>query len=255
MVDPVAFPLFGHDIRWYGLFVAAGFLLACVNWRLLEKPARFPDGFGLEFGFVVMSTGIVGARLAHVLGRPAHFFEHPGEILRIDAGGLTFYGGFVLAFLCGALLARRRGLPVIAVADYGVAGLALGHGIGRIGCLLNGCCYGAVTDCALGVHTAGATRWPVQGFEALYNIGLCAALNLFYLRHRDRRGGTLALYLLAYGTWRFGIEFLRVDPRTAALGLSGAQWTSLLLVAAGVATWRWSAGVVEYWERRKGWPS
>ena len=144
----------------------------------------------------------------------------------------------MLAFLCGALLARRRSLPVIAVADYGVAGLALGHGIGRVGCLLNGCCYGAVTDCALGVHTAGAIRWPVQGFEALYNVALCTALNLFYLRHRERPGRTLALYLLAYGLWRFGIEFLRVDPRTFALGLSGAQWTSVGLVMVGIAVWR-----------------
>lgn len=236
-MDPVAFTLFGQAIRWYGLCVAAGFLLAVVNWNLLDRRAGFARGFGFDFGFVVMAGGIVGSRLAHVLGEWPRYWADPASILRIDAGGMTYYGGLIVGFSCGVVLALVKRIPVLALADYGVPGLVLGHGIGRIGCFLNGCCYGGATDSPLGVAMAGANRWPVQLFEAVFNIGLCLFLNAIYLRRRPAHGRVLALYLAVYGIWRFGIEFLRADARVEALGLSAAQWTSLALGA--VAAWLW----------------
>lgn len=237
MTDPVAFHWLGHDFRWYGILVAAGFLCACVNWNALDRRAGFPAGFGNEFGFLVMSTGLIGARLAHVLGEWRHYFAQPADIFRVTSGGMTFYGGFLLAFLCGMLLARARRIPVLALADYGVPGLVLGHGIGRIGCLLNGCCYGSPTVSPLGLATAGAVRWPVPLFEAVFNLALCAFLNWVYLRRRSFTGQVLALYLLVYAAWRFAVEFLRADDRVFVLGLSGAQWTSMALLAAGATIW------------------
>lgn len=238
MVDPVAFTLLGHAFRWYGIMVAAGFLCAVVNWNRLDRRAGFSSGFGNEFGFVVMSSGLVGSRLAHILGEWRHYAANPLDIIRVDAGGMTFYGGLILGFFCGALLARTRKIPILALADYGVPGLVLGHGIGRIGCFLNGCCYGCETTSPLGVMMAGAHRWPVQIFEAIFNIGLCAFLNYFYVSHRKKNGQVLSLYLTMYGTWRFGIEFLRDDSRVFFSGLSAAQWTSIALIAAGAAIWR-----------------
>jgi len=237
MIDPVAFTLFGHDFRWYGVMVAAGFLCACANWNALDRRAGFPAGFGNEFGFVVMTSGLIGARLAHVFGEWHHYAAHPADILRVTSGGMTFYGGFILAFLCGVLLARFRRLSPLQVADYGVAGLALGHGIGRIGCLLNGCCYGRETTSALGMITAGVQRLPVPLFETVFNVLLCAFLNWFYLTRRRFTGQVLALYLLLYGAWRLAIEFLRADSRVFVAGLSSAQWTSMVLIWTGVLLW------------------
>lgn len=233
MDHAVAFTLLGHDFRWYGLLVAAGFLCACANWNALDRRAGFPAGFGNEFGFVVMSTGLLGARLAHVLAEWPHYAERPADILRVTSGGMTYYGGFLLAFLCGTLLARIRRIPVLALADYGVPGLVLGHGIGRIGCFLNGCCYGHETTSFLGVMTAGAARLPVPLFETGFNVALCAFLNWVYLTRRRFPGQVLALYLLFYSAWRFCAEFLRDDDRVFVMGLSSAQWTSLALAAAG----------------------
>jgi prolipoprotein diacylglyceryl transferase len=233
MTDPVAFTALGHAFRWYGILVAAGFLCACVNWNALDRRAKFPSGFGNEFGFIVMTGGLLGSRLAHVLGEWRHYSENPGEIFSIGSGGMTFYGGLLLGFLFGSLLARMRNISVVALADYGVPGLVLGHGIGRIGCFLNGCCYGRTTASAIGVTMAGAHRLPVQLYEAAFNIGLCAFLNYFYVSRRKFDGQVLALYLLLYGAWRFVIEFFRADPRVFAAGLSSAQWTSFALIATG----------------------
>lgn len=237
MVDPVAFTIFGHAFRWYGLCAAAGFLLACINLNALDRHARFPAGFGNEFGFVVMACGIIGSRLAHVIGEWPAYAAHPMQILRFDAGGMTYYGGFILGLAGAALLGRARKISALALCDYGVPALAIGHGLGRIGCLLNGCCYGRETGGPLGVIVEGIHRLPVQLFEAIFCLSLCAFLNFFFIRRRKFHGQVLALYMLLYGAWRFCIEFLREDSRVFVAGMSSAQWTSIALIATGTAIW------------------
>lgn len=237
-MEPVALNLLGLSIRWYGIFVAAGFLLAVVNWNWLDRRAGFAKGFGFDFGVVVMAGGIVGSRLAHVLGEWPRYAAHPASILRIDAGGMTYYGGLIVGFAAGVVLARLRKIPVLALADYGVPGLVLGHGIGRIGCYVNGCCYGMATSSPLGVAAAGVHRLPVQLFEAVFNVGLCLFLNYCFVRRGPKPGRILALYCGLYGLWRFGLEFLRADDRVFFAGLSAAQWVSLALMSLAAGLWR-----------------
>lgn len=231
MIDPVAFTILEHPIRWYGILVAAGFLCACVNWNLLDRRAGFPKGFGSEFGFVVMTTGLIGSRLGHVLGEWRHYLENPAEIFHVTSGGMVFYGGFLLAVAAVWVLGRIRKVALIDLVDYGVAGLALGHGIGRLGCLFNGCCYGHLTDGPLGMVMRGASRVPVQLFEVLFLLTLCAFLNWFYVARKTFRGQVTALYLALYGSWRFTIEFFRDDNRNYHFGLSSGQWVSIGLLA------------------------
>lgn len=234
MPDPVAFEVFGRPIYWYGVLVALGFLAAVLHWNAQARREGLPEGIGSDLGFIVMVGGILGARIAYLLANFAYYRAHPLEMIRIDQGGLIFYGGFLLAALGVVVMARVRRLPLWRLGDFAVTALPLGHAFGRVGCFLNGCCYGAPTDVPWSVHQAEALRHPVQLYETGFNLLLYAALNALLRRHGPP-GLVVAAYLLGYGTWRFLIEFLRGDDRlAAAAGLDAAQLLSAALVAAGL---------------------
>lgn len=233
MVDPVAFVILGRPIYWYGVLVALGFLAALLHWNALAPRLNLPAGIGSDLAFLVMIGGILGARAMYVAANWAYFSAHPAEIVRIDQGGLIFYGGFLAAAAGVAVMARVRHIPLWTLGDFTVSALPLGHALGRIGCLLNGCCYGAPSDLPWAVKTAGAWRHPVQGYEAIFNIALYLTLCLLLLR-RVQAGFVVAAYLIGYGLWRFAIEFLRGDARMQAWGgLNAAQTLSLVLVGLG----------------------
>lgn len=155
--------------------------------------------------------------------------------LKFWQGGLTFYGGLLLALPGGLWFARRRGLGGLRTADVVAPSVMLGLAFGRVGCFLNGCCYGAETDGSLGVRFPGhfADRHPTQLYESLFALGL-----FFLLRHLVRRrcrgeGELLGWLLVLYGVFRIGIEVFRDDPRGALGPLSTSQLISIPLVAAG----------------------
>ncbi len=99
-------------------------------------------GFAADLGFWLMTSGIIGSRLAYVAANWDFYRTAPLQIIRIDQGGLIFYGGLILASITLILFARHNKLPLWHTADFAIPGLAIGHALGRIGCYLNGCCYG-----------------------------------------------------------------------------------------------------------------
>jgi phosphatidylglycerol---prolipoprotein diacylglyceryl transferase len=235
-MDPVCFYLHNHPVYWYGVFVAAGFLAAVANWNILGKINGWPSEFGSELGFWIMLSGILGARVAYVIANVDVFLAKPIEIIRLDRGGLIFYGGFIGAAVCLPVLARRRKVSTLKLADFTVTGLPLGHALGRIGCFLNGCCYGAVTTAPWGVCAQNAVRHPTPLYESAFNLLVYGLLLWFYPR-RQRDGRVLALYLLTYPAGRFLIEFFRGDERLRWLGFNVAQDLSIGLFLVGAIFW------------------
>jgi phosphatidylglycerol:prolipoprotein diacylglycerol transferase len=236
MIDPVCFTIGGRPVYWYGVMVALGFLAAVAHWGALGRREGRPGGFASDLGFLVMLSGILGARLAYILANAGHYAAHPLEVIRIDKGGLIFYGGFLGACAAIYALARVRREPPLALGDFVVTALPLGHAIGRVGCFLNGCCYGSAFDGPWRVFCADAFRHPVQLYEAAANAALYLALLRFYPRRR-RAGQVIALYLGAYGAWRFLAEFLRGDERATWMGMSVAQALSAGLVGIALLLW------------------
>ena len=236
-MDPVCFHIGSRPIYWYGVLVALGFLAAVAHWNVLGKKDGRPAGFGSELGFWIMLSGILGARVAYILANLGVYIENPVEIIRLDKGGLVFYGGFIGAAVCLVFLARGRKEPLLKLADFTVTGLPVGHAIGRVGCFINGCCYGSVTTAPWGVCTADAVRHPTQLYEAAFNLCVYGLL-LWFFPKRKQYGQVLALYLLAYPVGRFLLEFLRGDERLRWLGLDVAQVVSLTLFAIGAILWR-----------------
>lgn len=244
-MHPVCFHLGSRPIYWYGVLAAAGFVAAVAHWSVLGRRGPL-GGRASDLGLWIMLGGLLGARAAYVIAHAPEFAAHPLDIVRVDKGGLIYYGGFFGG--CGAVLlvARAWRQPLGPLADFVVTALPLGHALGRVGCWLNGCCFGRPTDGVLGVayppETApwleygGARLHPVQLYETAFNLALYALLTWYFLR-RPRPGRVLALYLTVYPIGRFLLEGFRGDPRQALGGLAVAQWISLGLLMAGLTLW------------------
>lgn len=243
-MNPVCFRIGGWPIYWYGIMVAAAFLAAVTHWNFLARKTGRPVGFGSELGFWIMLCGIVGARAAFIISELPGSVENPLEIVRLDKGGLIFYGGLIGAALGMAVFALVRKEPLLAMADFTVSGLPLGHALGRVGCFINGCCYGLPTGSGWGVqYPADSEAWqrfgtvhlhPAQVYEAAFNLLLYGVLLWFFPR-KKKNGEVLALYLMTYPVARFLLEFIRGDPRLLWFGLTVAQEISLALFVVGVA--------------------
>lgn len=145
-------------------------------------------------------------------------------------GGFVFYGGFLSAILFLAIL-RLGGMKLSWSHLWPMLpALTIGHAIGRIGCFLAGCCFGAETDAFWGMHMHGASRHPTQILEAL-SLGL---IGFLVIKFRERKSDTLIIYLLGYGIFRFSIEFLRGDEARGQWGvLSPSQWISCGMILVG----------------------
>ncbi len=237
-MHPVCFYLGSRPIYWFGVCVAVAFLAVMGYWSWVARREHRAPGFASDLAFWIMLGGILGGRLAYVAANYPEYLAHPLSILRIDQGGLIFYGGFVGGVLAVVLFARVRGLPLWDLGDLVLSGLPLGHGLGRVGCFMNGCCYGQPSDAPWAVFMAGARRHPTQLYEAVFNLGLFVVLALAYPRRR-RPGTVVALYLMIYPVGRFLLEYFRGDERQHLFEFATAQVISLVLFAAGAGLWWW----------------
>jgi phosphatidylglycerol:prolipoprotein diacylglycerol transferase len=153
-------------------------------------------------------------------------------------GGMAYYGGFLAAVPVGLWYARRKQLGVWRIADLTSPFIALGLFFGRLGCFLNGCCFGAPTTLPWGVDFPHDRRdlllHPTQLYESLGALAVFAAL-YFVIRPRKRfHGEVFAWLLVLYGALRFVLEFWRADDRGGFAGLSTSQWLGIPLVVWGV---------------------
>jgi len=241
-------------IYWYGVMMALGFLAGLVNWIRLGRGEGRDASYCSDLLFWVIVSGIVGARLSYVLANLRSFALAPLSIFRVDQGGLIYYGGFIAAGTALFLFARARREKLISLLDFVITSVPLGHAFGRIGCLMNGCCYGrAYNGWPSITFPAGSLAWwhhvdsrrlsaeaprslpvhPVQLYEATFNLALFFLLGLIY-RRRHGDGRVLGIYLIVYPAGRFLFEHLRVAAHGRVYGFSDAQYLSILLMVLGI---------------------
>ena len=243
-MHPILFSVFGKEIYSYGVMAALGFMAGLLTWAWLGRHENRPPGFASDLGFWLMASGIVGSRLAYVSANWTYYRDNLIEVVRIDQGGLIFYGGFLLACVVLVLFARHHRVPLWHLADFAIPALAIGHGLGRVGCFLNGCCYGRPAGdafcgiayppvCEPGKLFPGVPLFPVQIIESAGLLVIWAVL-LFAYPRRKKDGAVFALYLLLYPPVRFALEYLRGDERQSWFALDVAQVTSIALFLAGV---------------------
>ncbi|MDD5678168.1 MAG: prolipoprotein diacylglyceryl transferase [Kiritimatiellae bacterium] len=235
-MQSVCFYIFGRPIYWYGIMIAAAFLACITHLSLLGRREGRSYAFVSDLGFLAMVSGIIGARIAYVLANLDYFNQDLTLIIRVDQGGLIYYGGFIGAALAAIIYARARRVPFRSFADFVITALPLGQAIGRIGCFLNGCCYGTPGTPPWSVVVDGVERHPTPLYETIFCMAIYGIL-LWYYRKRPRSGRVFALYLILYPMGRFLLEFWRGDERLHWLGMNAAQELSLVLLAAGILIW------------------
>ncbi len=235
-MDPVCFHIGPRPIYWYGVMVATAFLACLAHLVLRGRAEGRPAALASDLVFWIMVGAILGARLAYVAANWRDFIAAPGLIFRFDQGGLIYYGGLAGGALASVGFAFAKREPLWPLWDWLATALPLGHALGRVGCFLNGCCYGALTALPWGAVAHGGLRHPVQLYEAFFNLALYAFLNWRYPR-RSWDGQISALYLLLYPLGRLVLEYFRGDERLRWAGLNAAQAVSLGLLLCGAAIW------------------
>lgn len=235
------------SIHSYGVMLALAFWLGIEISSREAKRTGIDPAFVVDLGLVILVSAVIGARLLFVAGHLEDYRNDWLGVFRVWEGGLSFYGGFAAATLFGILFIRRKGLPVDRVTDILAPQLALGIAIARIGCFLNGCCFGkecqlpwAVVfprDSQAGQVMDGKPIHPTQ----LYSSGANLLIFLF-LRKLSRKqmpeGSLFSVFLVAYGSWRFLVDFLRYyEPGMVVSQVARITWTqvaSLVVIVIGL---------------------
>jgi phosphatidylglycerol:prolipoprotein diacylglycerol transferase len=247
-VHRVAFQIGSFSIHWYGILLAIAFLVGL--WTASRRAVR--DGLAaeriLDGGVWLIVGAIVGARALYV----ATYWEEAfagkpwTEVFMVRKGGLVYYGGFVGGALGLILYAVRKKLPLWKLADALAPSIALGYVFGRLGCLMNGCCYGRVTDAPWAIHfprehdTHGLGVHPTQIYDSLLSLVLYAGLAWLY-RRKQFDGQVFACYLLGYSASRSLVELFRGDYTAYYFG----GWaTPAHLISFGA----FAFGLLLYWK-------
>lgn len=238
-VNPVAFTLGPWSFRWYGVMVllAIAFL---VGWSLyFAKRGGYSRDFMLGAGLWAVPLGFVGAKLVHLIDNMSYYLAYPSDIL--NPAGLAIFGAILGGVLGVWVHCSLRRVPFAPLADLAAPGIILAQAIGRIGCTINGCCYGTPSSLPWAVSWThpdsyaplGVAVHPTQLYELLWDLVVFALL-WWLLRHRFRAPGTLfATYLALYSVGSFTIRFWRGDVATFAGILNEGQvLAALILVAA-----------------------
>lgn len=253
-LKPILFQLGGFSLHTFGLLVALAFMAGLWAGGKNAVRAGLKAEVIHDLAWWLILGGLVGARALYVVSYwERDFAGKPfGEIFAIWHGGLVYYGGLIGATLAGVAKLWRLKLPIWTVADCLAPGVALGHVFGRLGCLMNGCCYGRPTDAAWAIRyprghetfpmTAlnATTVHPAQIYEALLNLAFFGAL-MWLFRRRRFEGQVFATYLIGYAVIRTVAELFRGDYSEKSAPLAGVftpgQTTSAVILALGISLW------------------
>ena len=232
----VAFSIGSFSVGWYGIMVALA-VITLVAWALfsIRKDKLITPEMVINAAIVGIPSGIIFSRFLHVVDLWDYYMANPGKI--IGGEGLSIWGavlGAIIGIWIFSLINKKFSFGHIA--DILAPGIILAQAIGRVGCTLNGCCYGKPTDLPWAiVYTNPSTHGligipvhPTQIYEIIFNLIVFGILLL--LRKRLRPDGSLFLiYLTLYSVWRLGIDFIR-DGTPFLFGLHQAQVVSIVIL-------------------------
>jgi len=242
-MHPVLFDFGGFTIYSYGVLLAAAYLLG-LQFALMRARTRGLDGQRvMDLGIWIIVSALVGAKLLLLIVDFRQFTSSPRDLLGLARSGGVFYGGLIAAVVTALIYLRRHRLPLWTTTDVFAPGIALGHIVGRLGCLLAGCCFGRPTSVPWAITFTnpvaqanvgtplGIPLHPTQLYEAGAELLILVFLVLWERRGTGFPGRTFWSYMLLYGVSRFIIEFYRGDNRGVVFGaLSTSQFVSVILV-------------------------
>jgi phosphatidylglycerol---prolipoprotein diacylglyceryl transferase len=245
-MHPILFEVRGFPVYTYGVLLAAAYLLG-LQFALMRARSRGLDpNRVMDLGIWIIVSALIGAKLLLFIVDFDVYRQNPRELLTLARSGGVFYGGLIAAVVVALWFLWRHRMPMWTVTDVFAPGIALGHVIGRMGCLFAGCCYGERTDVPWAVTftnplanaTAGTPLntplHPTQLYDAGAELLILIVLLATERRGRPFPGRTFWGYILAYAVSRFIIEFYRGDARGTVGALSTSQFVSLLLIPLSI---------------------
>ena len=242
-MHPIAFYFGSLPVRWYGVMMALAFLAGLWTATRRARRVNVSGDIIADVTLWLMVGSIVGARFVYVTTYwKQEFADQPfREVFMIQHGGLVYYGGLIGASVAGIIYLAWKKLPVWKIADILAPSIALGSVFGRIGCLLNGCCYGRACDLPWAIHfpadheTHGAAVHPTEIYDALLNLVLYVFLTWLFSRKKFD-GQIIATYLIIYAVFRSTAESFRGDYPTDHVhaGLTSAQLVSVPIFVTGI---------------------
>lgn len=253
-MNPVAFSLFGLDIKWYGILIGTGMLLGIILAKYTTDIKNISYETFTDFLLIAIPAGIIGARLWYVIFEFENYRGNLQSIFNIREGGLAIHGGVIFGVLSALIYSRMKRVNIIKYLDAAAPSLILAQAIGRWGNFLNQEAHGGeVTKEFIsrfpqfiqnGMLIGGKYYHPTFLYESLWNLTVCIILLLVINKSR-RDGTTFFTYIGLYSIGRYFIEGLRTDSlmladsRFAQIinSITGTTRTAQLISLAGVVIW------------------
>lgn len=233
-MHPVLIKLGPITIHTYGFMMALGVALGCWFLFVQAKKQNLSVPKIVDAAFYIMIISIVGAKLVLFFGNFSYYIKYPKELFWIARSGGVFQGGMIFGIIFALWYFHRHKIPTWKVADLAGPALALGHGFGRIGCFMAGCCYGRECTLPWGMNfqseyahnltgiPLGRPLHPVQLYEAALNF-LNFFILFFFLRKKKFDGQIFSLYIINYSIIRYFTEFFRGDHADKAYLIQGTS--------------------------------
>lgn len=247
-IDPVIFRLLGIEFRWYSMAIMTAIVVAV--WFIAREFRRkgIDDRDYGNVALIAIVSGVLGARLFHIMDDAGTYLNDPGRILDFQSGGLAIYGAVVGGFIGVAIACRIYNLPLLRVIDAVAPGLVLAQAIGRFGCIVNGDAWGAQTDSPFAfVYTnpdsfipnrlLNVPTHPYPVYDMAMNFAIFGLL--LWLRKKPLPNGALfATFVAVYAFGRFFISWVR-EERIWFWGLQEAQVISIVGVIIATVALVW----------------
>lgn len=242
-MHPYLFLVNGYRLPTY--FVTIVFVCClCLIWTYVKARKNTVEvKIALDMAMMIMAGGFLGGRLFHVLYEDfAYYRLFPMDALRFWDGGFVYYGGWIGGLIFAVFTMWVYKAPRFYWLDFFAPILAFGYGLGRLGCLFNGCCYGGICELpwAISFSYPGlpeGLRHPTQLYATFWELLITLPILLLLGNRKGMGSGVIfAAWLLLHGSGRLLMEYFREDPRgDFILGLSVSSWISLLLILGSSA--------------------
>lgn len=238
-INPILFSFSNITVRWYGVIIALGFLLAFLYIMKRSNDFGFKNEQIENIIFITSISAILSARLYYVIFYPGDFYiKNPSKILCINEGGIAIYGAILGGLLALYFMSKRAKMNFLSLLDLMSLGVVIGQTIGRWGNFVNQEAFGTVTNLPWGMsseNTLNQTVHPCFLYESLGCLLCFIFLHYYSLRQKHSKGNIFLMYMIIYGIIRFFIEGLRTDsliiPRTS---IRISQVVSMLIIIISI---------------------
>lgn len=231
-INPIAFTLFGIDVRWYGVLIGTGMLLGVfLSYNRAEKLGIDRERV-LDICIIGIPMAIIGARFWYVIFNWSYYHGSIMDMINIRHGGLAFHGGVIFAVVTAIILCRRWKIGTWNLLDLAAPAIAIGQAIGRWGNFFNQEAHGGPTNLPWAIEVGGQMVHPTFLYESIW----CLLLFIFLMWLTGRRkfdGQIFLLYVILYSAERFFVEWLRTDS-LMIFGFKTAQLVSIIAITVSI---------------------